>query len=254
MLLPHTCSGPGNAVYCGLGWKQAISMTKLTNLDLEGFKSIRRLRGLRFEHLNVLIGANGAGKSNLISFFKLLNWMTPSPGSLQFHVARSGGANALLHDGAAVTPQISATLTFETEAGSNQYEMRLAHAAGDVLIFADERVRFSRGGAVTETIFGSGHREASLIREAEQGNPTARTILRLLRRSVVYQFHDTSETARIRQKWRVDDDRFLKEDAANLAPFLHRLSLSRPRHYLRIVETIRQIAPFFADFVLDPEI
>jgi predicted ATPase len=51
-------------------------MVKLNRLHLKGFKSIRD-QELELRPLNVLIGANGAGKSNLISFFKMLNWSIP---------------------------------------------------------------------------------------------------------------------------------------------------------------------------------
>jgi predicted ATPase len=74
----------------------------------------------------------------------------------------------------------------------------------------------------------------------------------LLRQCAVYHFHNTSETARIRQRWDKEDNHSLKEDGANLAPLLFRLRESAPKVYGRIVATIRQIAPFFADFVLEP--
>ncbi len=230
-------------------------MNMLTKLELHGFKSIRHLTDLVLQPLNVLIGANGAGKSNLMSFFKLLSWMTASPGNLQFYIGKSGGANALLHDEAAVTSQIEASLTFETEAGTNEYAMRLFHAAPDTLIFAEEKYRSSQhsfGGTDNWTSLDAGHREAHIIDLAESGNTTAKTILWLLKTCVVYQFHNTSDTARIRQRWVLDDNRFLKEDGANLAPFLLRLRDTQPKVYQRTVATIRQIAPFFADFVLEP--
>lgn len=230
-------------------------MNMLTKLELHGFKSIRHLTDLALQPLNVLIGANGSGKSNLIAFFKLLSWMTASPGNLQFYIGKSGGANALLHDGAAVTSQIEASLTFETEAGTNEYAMRLFHAAPDTLIFAEEKYRSSQhsfGGTDNWTSLDAGHREAHIIDMAESGNATAKTILWLLKTCVVYQFHNTSDTARIRQRWGLDDNRFLKEDGANLAPFLLRLRDTQPKVYQRTVATIRQIAPFFADFVLEP--
>ena len=99
----------------------------------------------------------------------------------------------------------------------------------------------------------AGHREARLIEKAESGDQTAITILALLRKLVVHQFHNTSSTARARNKWSVDDGRWLKEDAANLASFLFRLRVTEERSYRRIVETLRQILPFFADFELEPE-
>lgn len=227
-------------------------MDRLTRLELDGFKSIRSVV-LAFDALNILIGPNGAGKSNLISFFKLLNWMTPSPGNLQFYVGKTGGANALLHDGASTTSQISAALTFATDNGANEFAMRLSHAAPDTLIFADERYRYTPSGAQHAwTTLGAGHREMRLIEQAEQGKRTPKYILNLLKRCAVYQFHNTSETARIRQRWDVNDNQFLKDDAANLAPFLMRLRDTEPRIYARIIETIRLIAPFIGDFVLEP--
>ncbi len=227
-------------------------MDSLTCLELSGFKSLHSTT-LDFTSLNVLIGPNGAGKSNLISFFKLLNWMTPAPGNLQFFVGKVGGANALLHDGASTTPEINAALTFETSDGRNEYAMRLNYAAPDTLIFADERYRFTPPGKQHDwTLLGAGHREMRLIEQAEQGKRSARYILNLLKRCVVYQFHNTSESARIRQRWDINDNRFLRDDGANLAPLLLRLRDVEPRAYARIVEVIRLIAPFFGDFVLEP--
>ena len=69
----------------------------------------------------------------------------------------------------------------------------------------------------------------------------------------MYQFHNTSETARLRGKWDAEDNRWLKEDAANIAPFLRRLKEDEEGCYARIVETLRLILPFFADFELEPE-
>lgn len=48
-------------------------MSQLKKLTIKGFKSIRSLENLELRQLNVLIGANSAGKSNFIAFFKLLN-------------------------------------------------------------------------------------------------------------------------------------------------------------------------------------
>jgi predicted ATPase len=57
----------------------------LDRIELAGFKSIREMN-LELSRLNVLIGANGAGKSNLISFFKLFNHLMSN--NLQQHIAR----------------------------------------------------------------------------------------------------------------------------------------------------------------------
>jgi predicted ATPase len=71
-----------------------MAMHLLKRIELKGYKSIKNM-DLELRPLNVLIGANGAGKSNLISFFKLLEHMIR--GNLQRFVATSGGASSLLH-------------------------------------------------------------------------------------------------------------------------------------------------------------
>ncbi len=44
----------------------------LDRLTVKGFKSINDLEDFELTHLNIIIGGNGAGKSNLISFFRML--------------------------------------------------------------------------------------------------------------------------------------------------------------------------------------
>ena len=66
---------------------------------------------LSYRDLNVLIGANGAGKSNFISFFRMLNEMMGE--RLQHYVAKSGRAHSLLDFGPKVTPQLSARIEFD---------------------------------------------------------------------------------------------------------------------------------------------
>jgi predicted ATPase len=109
---------------------EAVPRIRLTKLELRGFKTFRELV---FEPraLSVLIGANGVGKSNFISFFRLMSWAMASSGNLQLEIARKGGASRFLHDGPQATRRIEIGLTFETERGTNEYTASLEHAAGD---------------------------------------------------------------------------------------------------------------------------
>lgn len=229
---------------------------RLKSITLRGFKTIRELKDFQPRAITVLIGPNGAGKSNFISFFRLLSWALVPPGQLQEHVAKLGGASAILHDGPERTRDIEAHLVLSTDVGENDYSFRLAYAAGDTFVYTEEKFRFSKFGWPPYpqwTILGVGHREPELIKSSEGGNPIANTITTLLQRVIVHQFHDTSERSRIRQKWSIEEGRWLKEDAGNLAPFLYRLREQYPEYYARILETIRLILPFFAEFELKPE-
>jgi len=227
---------------------------QVSRITVRGFKSIRDVT-LELRDLNVLIGPNGAGKSNLIAFFRMLAYMLSSNGSLRLYVGRTYGASRILHDGPARTHEIEGLLEFDTKAGHNEYAFRLFHAAGDTLVFADERCRFYNpawGSNQRWIELGVGHKESGLLSAPAPGR-TAPTILGLLRGYVVYQFHDTSASARIKTKWAVGDNRFLKEDGANLAPILLRLRERNRKYYDRIVSSLHDVLPFFADFVLEPD-
>lgn len=226
-------------------------MARLERVTLRGFKSIKEME-LDLHPLNVLIGANGAGKSNLVSFFKLLNEMMGM--RLQQHIGTTGRAQSILHYGPRVTPQMEAGLKFVVDDAVDTYTMRLFHAAGDTLVFADEYLEYSRTGyqrPMTLSL-GSGHEETRIGQTANEGNQTARVFKNLLDRCRVYHFHDTSPTARVRQYGYVGDNRWLMPDAGNLAAFLLRLrDEDNGVAYESIARSIRLVAPFFADFVLE---
>src|SRR5687768_5816145 len=106
-------------------------MAILKRVVLRGFKSVKEA-SLDLERLNVLIGSNGAGKSNLVSFFKMLNEMMDE--RLQKFVEVEGGrAHSILHFGPQYTQQIEATLEFESPDGPASYDLSLVYAAGDTL-------------------------------------------------------------------------------------------------------------------------
>lgn len=228
-------------------------MARLTRISLEGFRSIQTAQ-VELRPLNVFIGANGAGKSNLITFLQLLNFALSR--ALQHFVQTRGPGSALLHFGPKVTPVIRAALEFETEAGRNQYRCTLSHAQGDTLIFAHEEAEFQAPGYPEPHVvpLGSGgHRESGLAEPWAENDNTARVIRSLLGKCRVYQFHDTSLESHLRSNPRADDTPYLRADGGNLAAFLLRLKSEEPDIFRKIEQTLNVILPWFKDFVLEPE-
>ncbi len=224
----------------------------LRRVILKGFKSIKAME-LELCPLNVMIGPNGAGKSNLVSFFKMLNEMMA--GRLQQYIGTSGRAQSILHFGPKVTLQMEARLEFQVEDAIDNYAMRLFHAAGDTLVFADESLTvLGTGYAKPKSVsLGSGHQESRIPQEADKEDPAAKVFRHLLNHCRVYHFHDTSPTARVCQYGYIGANRWLMPDAGNLAALLLRLrETNSGSAYKRIVTTIRLIAPFFDDFDLEP--
>ena len=228
-------------------------MQMLKRIRVAGWKSIKD-QTIDLTPLTVVIGANGAGKSNLLSLFKLLNAMFANTPGLRNYVGMSGYADSLLHYGSRQTPIAELELTFVTDRGENLYFARWAAAAGGTLIFVDERVEFLRSGALRSEVvdLGAGHPETKLLQAAEEGSTQAIFALHLLRSSRLFHFHDTSDNSATRKPCYVEANRFLYPDAGNLAAMLHLFREQHPTAYRRITATVRQMVPDFDGFILEP--
>ncbi len=198
-------------------------MGSLKQIRLTGFKSIKSV-DLELGAMNILIGVNGAGKRNLVSFFKVLNEMMGE--RLQQYITTSGRAQSALHFGPKITPQMEAALQFEADNRTDTYQMSLFHAAGDTLVFAEEQLSFlqtSWTGPPKKLDLGSGHQETRVKSEADKNEPTAKVFRNLLNTCRVFHFHDTSPTTRARQYCDVGDNPWLMPDAGNVAAILYEL-------------------------------
>ncbi len=140
------------------------------------------------------------------------------------------------------------------------YNLRLFHAAGDSLIFAEETVGLKtmiqwESGILLprHDSLGAGHQETKISKAADGDIQTAQVIQHLLNHYRVYHFQDASSTASVRQSCYFGDNRQLMSDAGNLAALLFRFREENSLVYQRIVKTIRLIAPFFDDFDLQPD-
>ena len=224
-------------------------MSALDIIRIKGFKSIRDTEKLSLRHLNVLIGSNGAGKTNFVSVFKLLNNVVEK--RLQLFVAQSGGANSFLHFGSKVTSSIEISLNF----GQNSYVIELSPSQDDSFVFTKEICYFKSpqySKPYSENL-GAGHKETQLIEEMRR-NPgkVANYVFNNLSGWKVYHFHDTSDSAKVKQTGDLNDNAILRADASNLAAFLYWMRETRRDYYELIVKTIRLAAPFFDDFNLRP--
>lgn len=218
----------------------------LKRIQVSGFKSIREM-DLELTSLNVLIGANGAGKSNFISVFRLLNELGLE--RLQLYSGRVG-ANSLLYFGPKTTDEITVKVDFEEFA----YKVTLLYARESRLTIGNEEVWLpDQDGATTMQpfSFGSGRPEAWV--NFNHGLTVNNVSVPFYEPWRIYHFQDTSPEARVKQTQKIDDNRYLRPDGANLAPYLYLLQERYRSFYDRIVGIIRSIAPFFDTFVLAPD-
>lgn len=215
-------------------------------ISLFGYKSIRELKTLHLQPgLNVLIGANGSGKSNFIRFFEMLGHMMDPNKGLQNYVASRGRADAFLFRGMKVTPQMEASLMI------SRLEYRFALRAADdrSLFFSYEAIPLHSSDATKVVSFpSSGHLESEL--GFQPHSSFYEWVGDMIRDWRVYHFHDTSASAPVMGLCNVVDNEILHGNAANLAAVLMHMQQVYPGHFARIVETVRQVAPFFGGFAL----
>ncbi len=226
---------------------------EIEDIKIKGFKSIKDLVTFNPRPINVLIGQNGAGKSNFINFFKFLSNMLSGTGNLQDYTGMQGGASMLLFDGPEVTSQLSGYLKLKTPAGINEYKFRLSHASGDSFIYTEEQFRYKSNQIAGEPNWyelGVGHKESALI-HSEATGLTQGTVKKILQQLTTYQFHNTTFNSPIRNnKSEIENGWFLEEDGRNLAAVLFELSHNQQPTYQKIVAILQQIIPFFDDFIL----
>ena len=217
-------------------------MKTLSKIKIEGFKSIESAE-LTLGDLNVVIGANGSGKSNLIGVFRLVERVLTH--NLQLYVASE--PDRFLFHGRRKSPALSLDFAFD----QNAYGFKL-QAVQDTLTFEYERVEYSGFWNYGEPI-AVGHKESKLEEAAASyKNKIPQHVFPKVRNLVVYHFHDTSDSSPAKQTVDADDNRFFRPNAANLPAYLYWLQEKHPVQFRHIEEHIRLVAPFFEQFVLAP--
>jgi len=222
---------------------------KLTNIRINGFKSFEYL-DLPLDNMTVCIGANGSGKSNLLSAFYFLQRI--AEGRFSYAIAKAGGAHSLLYNGPDTTKKVEFTLTFEEFV----YHAACELSNDDTLVFIQEsieRPQIFPGGVmeVSNANNPPGYRESILTRW-NYDLLDGKEIKKFLSDTYVYHFHDTSETSGVRLIGPISDNFSLKPDGSNLAAYLYLIMHRYPEHYEQILETVRLAAPFFHSFILRP--
>ena len=224
-------------------------MPAVDSIRIRGFKSIRDLE-VELRPVNVLIGANGSGKSNFIGAFSFLREIRS--GRLQAYVSRAGGADRVLHFGSRKTTKLSIHIQFENQ--RNQYELSLTPTADDKLS-PDEEFVFTLDKRRDQP---DSYDYYLPMRDGEAGSSGSRSgpaqfVRGRLDGWRLYHLHDTGFHSPMKKTGDVRDNRFLRDDGSNLAAFLHLLSQKHESSYRLIRRTVQLAAPFFDDFIVVPQ-
>jgi predicted ATPase len=208
-------------------------------IEIRGFRSIRDQR-IDLRNLNVMIGANGSGKTNLIMFFEFLSRLYNR--DLSGYIKECGGVDQILHHGIYPSSELSFELGFES--GRRTYAATLRRS-GDGLVFVRERITY------LENIWSMLHNGS----ESEIHNAGASMLepLQELKNCRRYHFHDITSRILSSPPCHVDEKEYLYAGGENLASILYDVQQNDPLLYKRTLRLIQGIAPYLSDFVFRPD-
>lgn len=217
----------------------------ITKIAIEGYKSIRK-QIVHLAPINIIIGGNGVGKSNLISVFSLIRNLYEH--NLKDYVIKKGGADSFLHFGKKVSQEIDIQFYFGTPGhDTNRFMVNLGETQDSLYIKSLKTGFFN--GAWHNRVYETSKPESD-FRDINTGQ--AFWVNDRLKEFEVYHFHDTGDNSPMKGNCNINDNRYLRRDGSNIAAFLYFLKLKQPKHFLRIEKTIQSIAPFFERFELTP--
>lgn len=213
----------------------------LDYVEIEGFKTLKKVN-LKLEPLNILIGGNGSGKSNLLSFFTFLGQLYDQ--NLQDYTAQQGGIDKFLHKGRKVTQEIVFKLPFNSKTNGYGVVLRITE---NKLYFANEVAMYNNNNWE----IGKKGLEAELVNSDLFRSEYIRQHILSCRR---YHFHDTSDNSMLKSDSSIDKNNThtLYSDGRNLAAYLYRIMKEEPKVYRLMLGTVRSVAPFLVDFDLVP--
>lgn len=222
----------------------------IEKIGICNYKSIRDVF-IPLRKINILIGENGAGKSNFISFFEMVKAIYDR--RLGAYMLSNGGINAQLYRGLKYSKYIKGLIDYDNR---NAFFFTLRPGVGDKA-YIEETGEYSNKNGVISKDYQSWDRmnwdktvEESEI--SERKYPRAIYIKTLLESFIVYHFHDTSKTSPMRQPCPVGDNAKLRHDASNLPAVLYRLQQTDISAFRLIEATVRSVAPYFKRFKLAP--
>jgi predicted ATPase len=206
--------------------------------------------------VTLLVGPNGAGKSNVVDSFELLGRIVDQ--QLNDFLLRKGGFSAIVHR---PTDPTSTPRAIELEFWgewqddkSNGYRVLIEPGPDDGGLVQETTLFHDRARYPDRPYNQSlGRARESRLRTAASEGRTPKYVFEMVSGCRVFHFDDTSADAPPKLRADPADNLTLAPDAHNIAPILKRLQSEDGGRYQRILRSIRTVAPYFDDFVLETE-
>lgn len=212
-------------------------------IEIKGYKSIRDAK-IELKPINILIGANGSGKSNFLSFFRFINKAYQNIADLNRYVELNGGAEKMLHNGVENSTEIYSELSFDN--GNNVFAIGLQKTTsgfflvsrGEIWLEKEKKDNLSLGDL------------ANFASLDLQGIEIFKDFFNSLR---TFHFGNTGGNSPFNEMSSINNDvYYLYENGKNLAAFLYNIQQQHTKRYRLILKIIQSVAPYISNFFLLP--
>ena len=215
----------------------------MDSIRIQGYKSFKDL-SVQLHPINLLIGANGAGKSNFLSLFEMLGNIYEK--RLGAYVAQVGGVDKLLYQGRKVTECIRVDFGI----GKADYLLSLMESDGRLIV---EKEQIGETiGEVKHVMELCSYKNEAILKDNidSQNGEFLKSYISQIRK---FHFHDTGRRSPFTADSHIVNDAYrMYEHGENLAAILYRIQREKPMAYKRIIRVIQSVAPYFSDFYFQP--
>ncbi len=214
------------------------------NITIRGLRSIKKLEKFELRKTNVLIGANGAGKSNFLEAFNLIGSVVQ--GRVRDYGDNYSSLEGLFFGGSEITSEIELGIF----CGEWEHSSKLKLSQDDGIIATQNRLKMAyqqRQLELAEPDFNE-------LESIKFGTIIDRSEI-LTRRALVnntwksYQFNERSQFSRIRRRYDIRYDYVLDSRCINIAPLLKYMKDNHPDNYQFFLGAVQTVLPTFEDFL-----
>ncbi|MDY4888385.1 MAG: AAA family ATPase, partial [Sphaerochaetaceae bacterium] len=225
----------------------------LDEITIQGYKSIQNMDAFKLMKLNVLIGENGAGKSNFISFLKTLNSLMLG----QFNI--NGSENFVARSALFRGSDTSDKIAFSSQFGKIGYCFDIVPSSDELFFFENESICCNLGSSHDDwrRLGNSMCGKLMLPKKATDNGPDFDSIRILFDAISSWQFYHFygSNSSLMKGPHAAESCKHLKGDGSNLGSVLLAMKDNEEsrRYYKEIVDSVQLVMPSFADFILAPD-
>lgn len=232
------------------------ALWRLDSLSVQGFKSFSSvsMTSVNFKPINLLIGANGSGKSSLLSLFSFVKALVSMP--LDSVDISLGQASDFFFYGPKNTSSFSIQLHFQNQDMQLRYSFTCgANQTRKHLVFQEEKITWqSKSSEPKELTNSEIHQDAFF--QTQREHPAVKALKACLSSIHAFHFRDTSIDAPFRQAAQLQDNQRLESNARNLAAVLYRMKTQpeTEKQYRFLRSVLQRVFRQFDDFILEPDL